>query len=37
MQRGRLPYFRFGRTLLLKREDVLNSLKRVASRAEIFC
>lgn len=37
MQRGRLPYFRFGRTLLLKREDVLNSLKRVASRAEILC
>lgn len=37
MAQGRLPYFRFGRTLLLQREDVLNSLKRIASRAEILC
>ena len=37
MQHGRLPYYRFGRTLLLKREDVLASLKRIASRAEVLC
>jgi hypothetical protein len=37
MTEGRLPYFRLGGTLLLKREDVLNSLQRMASRAEILC
>ena len=33
---GRLPHYRFGRTILLKREDLLTSVKRVASRQEIL-
>jgi excisionase family DNA binding protein len=35
--RGQLPYYRFGRTILLKREDLMASVKRVASRQEILC
>ena len=34
---GNLPHYRFGRTILLKREDIIASVKRVASRQEILC
>lgn len=34
---GHLPHYRFGRTILLKREDLLASVQRVASRQEILC
>ena len=34
---GLLPHYRFGRTILLKREDILASVKRVSSRQEILC
>jgi excisionase family DNA binding protein len=34
---GLLPHYRFGRTILLKREDIMASLQRVASRQEILC
>ncbi len=34
---GRLPHYRFGRTILLKREDIIASVKRVSSRQEILC
>lgn len=33
---GRLPHYRFGRTILLKREDILASVRRIASRDEIL-
>jgi excisionase family DNA binding protein len=34
---GHLPHYRFGRSILLKREDLLASVKRVASLQEILC
>ena len=34
---GQLPHYRFGRSILLKREDLLASVKRVASLQEILC
>ncbi len=37
LARGYLPYYRFGRTILIKREDLMASVKRIASRQEILC